>query len=164
MSKARPTSSIDTIIIHCAATPNGACWCAEDIDDWHKERGFGRDYLRNVSRHLKHIGYHFVIETTGDLRRGRALDETGAHARGHNQTSIGICLIGTDKYTIDQWQTLKTLVASLKTRFPVAAVIGHRDVNPDKTCPGFDVQSWLASGMSIPDGHWLDHRFHLTDA
>jgi hypothetical protein len=68
MSKARPTSRISSIIIHCADTPNGAYRCAEDIDDWHGERQphFSRGLLAigaiNVSTHLKHVGYHYDID------------------------------------------------------------------------------------------------------
>lgn len=158
MSKARSTSIIDTIIIHCAATPNGACWCAEDIDDWHGENKFLRRHLQggltNVSPHLKHIGYHYVIETTGKIVRGRSLSETGAHAKGQNTNSIGICLVGLDKFTHEQWATLKSLVYSLQTRFKHhLKVIGHRDVNKGKTCPGFDVAEWLHFDMAIPNEH-----------
>ena len=171
MSTTRPTAQIDTLIIHSADTPNGACWCAEDIDDWHKERNFARNQLKgdrnetNVSPNLKHIGYHFVIETTGDVRRGRSLTEVGAHARGYNQNSIAICLIGTDKFTIDQWHALKCLVTSLQTRFKNRLnIIGHRMVNPAKTCPGFDVPAWLAGGMNKPADHALSHDYYLTDS
>ncbi len=156
MSKHRPTSKIDSLIIHCADTPNGAHWQAEDIDDWHKSRLFKRNINGNVSPHLKHIGYHYVIETTGTIRRGRALDETGAHAKGHNTRSIGICLIGYNKFTRLQWQALQGLISSLQIRFKKQLkVIGHRDVDSGKTCPGFDVSAWLKSPDGIPEQHLL---------
>lgn len=168
MSKARNITDINAIIIHCADTPNGALWHAEDIDDWHRERGFNRRLdlsLTNVSRELHHIGYHYVIETTGHIVRGRALNEVGAHARGHNLDSIGICLVGRDAYTIDQWHALKTLVSGLRQRFgPHIDVLGHYELNAAKTCPGFDVPSWLANGMEIPLSHLHQPPQHLHGA
>jgi N-acetylmuramoyl-L-alanine amidase len=78
---------------------------------------------------------------------------------GVNQRSIGICLVGTDRFTPAQWTALKQLVATLKAQFPGCDVLGHRDLSPDlnhdgkiepsefvKTCPGFDVKKWMAYG------------------
>ena len=156
MSKRRSLSRIRDLIIHCADTPNGACYCAEDIDDWHRQRGFSRapDVAGNVSPELGAIGYHFVIHVSGGIRRGRALTETGAHARGYNEKSIGICLVGRDRFTHAQWGALRSLVQSLQTRMDQRLrVRGHRDVNPGKTCPGFDVEAWLDDAMRIPPQH-----------
>lgn len=152
MSRSRPTSLIDTIIIHCADTPNGSYRSAEDVDDWHRERSFNRELLEaeetNVSPHLKHIGYHFVIETTGQIRQGRSLEETGAHAKGYNTNSIGICLIGLDAFTHEQWESLRVLVLTLQDRFKnKLSVIGHNNVDQAKTCPGFNVTEWLHNNM-----------------
>ena len=156
MSKRRSLSRIKDLIIHCADTPDGACYCAEDIDDWHRERGFSRSGIAagNVSPELTAIGYHFVIHVSGSIRRGRSLIETGAHARGYNENSIGICLIGRERYSHAQWSALRSLVHSLQMRFGNRLrVRGHRDVNPGKTCPGFDVGSWVDDGMRIPPPH-----------
>ena len=50
---------IDKILVHCAATPEGKDFTVEDIDKWHKARGF------------KKIGYHFVIYNDGSVHEGR---------------------------------------------------------------------------------------------
>ena len=55
---------------------------AAEIDRWHRERGW-----------LK-IGYHFVIKRDGTIEEGRHVDEVGAHAKGHNSTSVSVCMIG----------------------------------------------------------------------
>lgn len=158
MSRYRNPTSIDTLILHCAATPNGQWFTAEDIDRWHAERGFHRDpgLVGAASPHLTAIGYHFVIYTTGAVTCGRALRETGAHAAGHNITSIGTCLIGTDRFTPAQWEVLRLHVRSLQRDYPGLRVIGHREVNAHKTCPGFDVQAWLDADMAPADGHVLE--------
>ena len=71
------------IIVHCSATKEYKDYDVEDIRKWHKERGF------------KDIGYHFVITRDGIIQRGRPMSQFGAHCRGHNKNSIGICLITT---------------------------------------------------------------------
>ena len=74
--------TIKEIIIHCADTPEGRDDKAADIDRWHKQRGFDR------------IGYHYVIDLDGTIEAGRDPDCIGAHCKGHNTNSIGICYIG----------------------------------------------------------------------
>ena len=118
------------IIIHCSATPNGRHHTAEDIHRWHLERGWDG------------IGYHYVITVKGQLQRGRPEYWQGSHARGHNEDSIGICMIGTDEFNLDQWSILENLVRKLIIKYPEAKVMGHNEVS-DKKCPGFDVQWWL---------------------
>lgn len=121
---------INKIIIHCSATPNGRHHDAADIDRWHKENGWSG------------IGYHYVICTTGKVDKGRDESVIGAHAYGHNKDSIGICIIGNNKYNAVQWYRLRELVAQLITKYPDAKVIGHNEVS-HKSCPGFDVQEWM---------------------
>lgn len=149
----RPKMSINAIIIHCAATPNGRFHTIKDIDSWHgpgrieqKKRPFKRfsGFIKKHQPHLKHVGYHYVIRTDGVLECGRSLAEVGAHARGFNARSIGICLIGTDKFTQAQWTSLKSLVLTLQQSLPkLNQVIGHLDVASYKMCPCFDVKQWV---------------------
>lgn len=144
---------INEIIIHCAATPNGRTFTVQDIDAWHGVRGFNRSApVGNLG--LKHIGYHFVIYVDGTVHRGRDISEHGAHAVGHNAHSIGICLIGTDSFTREQWAALAKLVADLLFQYPGAEVVGHRDL-PDvhKECPGFGVALWRNGNAVCLEGH-----------
>ena len=101
--------AVDLIVIHCSATPNGRRTTVEDIDRWHDERGFERApaWRRRQNPNLAAIGYHFVIYLGGAVATGRHLDEIGAHVSGNNRTSIGICMIGTDQFTPQQWGALK---------------------------------------------------------
>jgi len=172
MSRYRPESHITELIIHCAATPNGRPFTAEDIDRWHAERGFRRDpraldgrgpwagWGLHASR-LLHIGYHYVIRVNGVVEVGRRRTETGAHCRGRNATSIGVCLIGTDRFTPAQWQALARLVQAEQQRqadlhLPPLTVCGHRVFNRHKTCPGFDVAAWLDGGRVPLADHLLE--------
>lgn len=156
---------INLIVIHCSGSPNGRPDTIQDIDRVHKEGGFVRQEqwsdIQNPG--LNHVGYHFVVGVNGALWTGRHLDEIGAHVKGFNQKSIGICLIGTDKFTLSQWETLKENVTALRQKFPLAKIVGHRDLSPDrdgdgkveraewlKDCPNFDVEAWIGSGMKPP--------------
>lgn len=171
---------IELIVIHCSASPNGRslftgklgdadfCTPAQEIDKWHAARGFRRNpnWSRLQEPTLKHIGYHYVIYTAGAVLACRHLDEVGAHVQGHNSNSIGICMIGIDHYSAEQWHCLKILIESLRKAYPRARVAGHRDLSPDtdgdglvepqewlKTCPGFEVADWLQGGLQPLAGH-----------
>jgi len=122
---------INKLIIHCAATPNGRETTVEDIDRWHKARGW------------QCIGYHYVIYLDGSVHVGRPEEMVGAHAVNQNEHSIGICLIGTDQFTPEQWAALTVLVTDLLKKYPKAAVVGHGDLpSVNKKCPGFNVHWW----------------------
>lgn len=147
---------------------------AQTIDSWHAERGFHRaeEFLRRQEPKLKAIGYHYVIDRAGLVLCGRHVDEVGAHAQGYNAKSIGICMVGIDQYSPAQWSSLAHLVTCEVARItgrngpadrrdPLTQgacvswarkhnirIVGHRDLpNVRKTCPGFDVSTWLAGGM-----------------
>lgn len=130
----------------------------DDVDAWHRQRGFRRllPVAAGMNPALTAIGYHFVIYLNGATATGRALEEAGAHARGHNHNSIGIALAGRDAFTLYQWRALRETLEALRTRFGDVPVIGHRTlVGARKICPGFDVAAWLANGMAPLDGHVL---------
>ncbi len=142
--------SIKKIIIHCAATQNGVRLAkrgktaAQIIDDWHFDAHFRREINNKIAfnRDLHAIGYHFVIDTHGVVETGRKVGEIGAHCRGQNRNSIGICLVGTDRFTVAQWQALANLVRDLSRKYPNATLHGHREF-ARKICPGFDVTEWV---------------------
>jgi N-acetylmuramoyl-L-alanine amidase len=148
---------ITHLIIHCAATPNGKPFTAEDIDRWHRERGFRRDpaLIGHHEPKLQSIGYHYVIYLNGVVRCGRSEQEVGAHVQGMNSKSLGVCLIGTDQFTPVQWETLRKHVEAIRKRFPNIIVAGHRQFAA-KACPGFDVPAWWKGGMEPVAGHILD--------
>ena len=74
---------INKIIVHCADTPEGRDVKTEEIKRWHtEERGWSD------------IGYHWVVELDGSVHAGRDESINGAHCRGHNSDSIGICYVG----------------------------------------------------------------------
>ena len=126
---------INQIIVHCSATKWGQDIGVKQIRKWHLERGW-RD-----------IGYHYVIRLNGTIEAGRPLEQTGAHCKGQNKDSIGICLVGgldgTDAYTDAQWRSLRILINGLRGEFGSLDVKGHNDYTNAKTCPNFKVKEWF---------------------
>lgn len=173
MDAATNPRQIKLIVIHCSASPNGRRRTSEEIDADHAARGFKRN-LKLIGYNeptLKHIGYHYVIYAEGCTRIGRGEQEIGAHVAGFNTRSIGVCMVGTDAFSRDQWATLGKLITDLLKRYPGARVCGHRDLSPDqnkngivepfewlKICPGFDVATWLQSGMKPLPAHVFEAR------
>lgn len=125
--------SISFIIIHCSAVMPWQRSSAADIDRWHKARGWSR------------IGYHYVVRRDGAIERGRPEDHVGAHCKGHNAHSIGVCYEGgldadarpTDTRTPEQKATLLSLLRSLKKSYPTALIVGHSTLSRTH-CPCFD--------------------------
>jgi len=129
---------INKIIIHCSATREGEDISASTIDKWHKKRGW------------KGIGYHFVVRLNGIIETGRMLNECGAHTKGENCTSIGVCYIGgvenfktdgeykaKDTRTQSQKESLIIILRYLKKIYPEATIHGHREF-AKKACPSFN--------------------------
>ena len=115
-------------VIHCSDSPQGRGDDAETIHQWHLERGWDG------------IGYHYVILEDGTVEAGRPKYWKGSHARGWNN-ALGICLIGQTTFTQAQFDALNDLLDELKIH--KSHVVGHNKVNPQKTCPNFDVQEVL---------------------
>ena len=134
--------TIDTIVVHCAATRPSQDIGATEIDGWHRQRGFSS------------IGYHAVIRRNGKLEQGRAPYQQGAHAKGHNSNSVGVCLVGgisedgapRDNFTPAQYNALKHYLDEVQRWYGPLNIIGHRDIpGVSKACPSFDVAAWLDS-------------------
>ncbi len=130
---------INEIIVHCTATPEGKDFSVADIDRWHRARGFDG------------IGYHYVVCRDGSVHKGRDVAKRGAHCKGHNAGSIGVCYVGgmtadgktpKDTRTEAQRAALRDLVEWLRREHPGASVHGHNEYS-SKACPCFNVQTEL---------------------
>ena len=136
----RDMREIKKIIVHCADTPEGRDVRTAEIKRWHtEERGWSD------------IGYHWVVELDGSLHAGRPEEVSGAHCKGHNSDSIGICYVGgsdasgnpKDTRTQEQKEALVSLISDLLDRHTEAEVFGHRDFS-EKACPSFDAKTEYA--------------------
>ncbi len=131
---------INEIIVHCTATPEGREVKVADVDRWHRQRGFNG------------IGYHYLVYLDGTVAKGRPAEQVGAHCKGHNANSIGVCYVGglaadcktpKDTRTQRQKEALRELIARLRAEYRGARVRGHRDF-ARKDCPCFDATTEYA--------------------
>lgn len=116
----------------------------DDIRDWHVNGNGWAD-----------IGYHYVITMDGEIHQGRPLPMMGAHARGCNRDSIGVCLVGDNldpqnKWLPEQVDSLHRIWGCAELMFPGIELYGHRDVG-NTQCPGLDVYK-LIYGKERDDG------------
>lgn len=129
---------IKKIVIHCTATPEGRHHDVSDITRWHLKRGFNT------------IGYHFLIHLDGTIETGRSIKKPGAHCRGENQRSIGICYVGgmtkdmekpKDTRTPEQKESLIFVMQKLIYKYNKDMTIHGHNEFANKACPSFDVKS-----------------------
>lgn len=158
-------TSISKIVIHTSATLPGRDVTAQEIDGWHKAKGWAM------------IGYHTVIRLDGTIERGRDYGREGAHVKGHNAGTLGICMVGglndngdpACTYNDQQWHALFYEIHQILRVCPnVQIICGHRDMSPDtddsgtvesdewlKSCPCFSVKKMLTTwGMSQYIAPW----------
>lgn len=159
------------IMVHCLATPPswGQGKTAEQMVDevrlWHTNpKPHGRGW--------SDIAYAEIIDYEGRRAKGRDLnndgstfDDTGAGARGHNKDTIHIALAGgqwpdgrwgertdkfSDHFTPVQDRALREAIAEInRLAGRKLEVLGHNEIDPNKSCPAFDVQEWL-KGIPVP--------------
>ena len=138
---------ITEIIVHCSATRPG-WWknksvkaMVNEFRKWHLDRGWSD------------IGYHYVIHYDGSVGVGRPITRTGAHVRGRNVGTIGICLVGghgasatdafEDHFFPAQDKALRGLIKTLHDKYGVVPVTGHNQYSA-KGCPGFFAPTWYS--------------------
>ena len=132
---------IDLIVIHCSATREDRPYPVTSLIADHQKRfGF--------------TGYHYYVTRDGTVYQTRHENLVGAHARGYNQHSLGVCYEGglnkrgeaDDTRTPQQKVSLLALLKSLKHTYPAATILGHHDLpHVTKPCPCFPASTEYAS-------------------
>jgi N-acetylmuramoyl-L-alanine amidase len=123
----REVDKLDTLVVHHSASRRSAT--LEDIRDWHLDRGWSD------------VGYHYVIEESGERRLGRPLGRIGAHCRGHNSYTVGVCVTGDNTQPGEAWNEAQ--IESLKELAGEYTIVhGHRDLAATE-CPGVDIKDLL---------------------
>lgn len=144
------------LVIHCTATPEGREVTAADIRHWHT------DPVAKGGRGWKQVGYTDLFHLDGT--RERLVDnnedaevdpwEVTNGVAGYNSVSRHIVYAGgcakdgktpKDTRTEAQQAALTAYVRDFYERFPQVRIVGHKELNPKKACPSFDVQAWLRS-------------------
>lgn len=121
---------ITKIIIHCSDSDILVHDSIEVIKHWHMQRDFND------------VGYHYFIKKNGEIQKGRELKKVGAHTKGHNDDSIGICLSGRHEFTQEQFDSLRRICELLIENhcLVIENIFGHSHFDKSKTCPNFDVE------------------------
>jgi N-acetylmuramoyl-L-alanine amidase len=141
------------IIVHHSASEKDN---AETIDRNHRAIGYdGNGY--------NHIIGNGTLSGDGEIELGRAEHDIGAHCRGYNDKSIGICLVGNfeEQYpSTAQMDSLDELCRNVMARYsiPIENVLGHGEVCTT-ACPGKnfnmnDLRGRLKMAKTDYDGHW----------
>lgn len=139
---------VDEVVVHCSATRpewfagQPAAAKVAEIRRWHM-----------VDRKWRDIGYHWIIDRDGTVLPGRAENQIGAGVQDHNRGVLHVCLIGghgsasndqfARHFTISQDTALRSRIADIRARTPIARVSGHNE-HAAKACPGFNVPAWLS--------------------
>ena len=138
---------ITSIGIHCSATR----------PSWYEGKSNGQKVAEIKRWHVQDrgwsdIGYNYVICRDGEVKNGRPIERTPAHAKVHNKGSVGICLLGghggtrdddfSENFTPAQEVALCDLIDKLKAEHKIRKIWGHNEVS-SKACPCFDVKAWL---------------------
>jgi hypothetical protein len=142
-----PRGPLDHLVLHHTAYPSdrvGTTVAAQsrhmrEIERWHLDRGFLA------------IGYHFVISPSGRIFRCRPVDRMGAHVKGHNRGTVGICLMGDfdhDRPTVAALAALAAVRAKLIPGAEGRPLLGHRDHSGQATaCPGRFLAAYLGGNV-----------------
>ena len=104
------------IILHHAQAKTCS---VEDIHQWHLKKGWSG------------IGYHFLVRKDGTIYQGRPEDTIGAHAKGANHDSIGICAEGDfmkEEMNPLQLNALIDLVSYIKNKYHISSIISSNHI------------------------------------
>ena len=146
----------DAIVLHCSASQDGLKYDISRIDTDHRARGFSGG-----------VGYHLVIQPDGEVQKGRPLNVGGAHVKGDNDHTIGICLIGSRRFSIEQFNTLRYQLDSIFGTYdiPKWRLMMHREfpsaIKQGKTCPNMlpcEVLHWYWTGTTDSIKPYLRER------
>ena len=123
--------NIKLLVVHCSDSEDSQNLTAIDLHNMHLK--FGWDG----------IGYHKVICKNGNIENGRPEYWIGAHVKGKNMESLGVCLIGRNHFTKEQFNSLEKVLVEWKQKYKKATILGHSQATQThKTCPNFNIKKW----------------------
>lgn len=136
---------IKKIIIHHSASSKDLT-TVKNIKKWHKEKGFSD------------VGYHWMIDGEGRQWQGRPEHIKGAHCKGSNKNSIGICVFGNFDVEVTSEKQIDTLTTLLEDLFETYG-LNYSDVYPHcelarkpTACPGHDLIDFIYFKDEEEDG------------
>lgn len=139
---------IKRIFVHCTASSQS--WGVKELLAEFKAKGWQAP------------GYHYAITADGVVHNMYPVEKISNGVKGYNANAINVAYVGgidahgkaVDNRTSGQKVALLGLLRELKSKFPSAKIMGHRDISPDlnhngvvdpweriKECPCFDAIS-----------------------
>ena len=136
---------INKLIVHVTDSPDTRNVSMLDISKWHQEMNCPK------SSSGLYCGYHYVIKRDGTVEVARPDFEMGAHTKGQNKNSLGICWVGRNEMANVQMTALIQLCANLCVRYGLEAkqVFGHREFNNAKSCPNIASLDGLRDSIEL---------------
>ena len=138
---------VNKIIIHCSATDDPREDSVKAIKHLHTSSGMVKWNYEVFDKKYKFrdIGYHFYIDRHGETHSGRDISKAGAHCKGENSNSVGICLFGVNP-------TLASVIGFKRTINLVFSIINktvpiytHRcfpsAIAQGKRCPNLEIEA-----------------------
>lgn len=134
------------VVIHHTAIKQDGKNQYDRVNNLHKSKGFIQSNLTG-----SYVGYHFLVEQDGTVKKNKGLDEVGCHNNaydseaktGYNYSSIGISLAG--NFEIDtpnkkQLDAVKTILSTIKqsigvVKYDETNLFYHKDTKAT-LCPG----------------------------
>lgn len=110
-----------------------------------EEMQFIQNYHQNARGWID-IGYHFLIDPSGNIFEGRPINVVGAHAQGKNTTNVGIAIMGNyhppdaneiNPKSIESFVNLGKYISE-RYEIKVSSFYAHRNLNAI-ACPGDDL-------------------------
>lgn len=148
-------SQLKYLVIHCTATPEGREVTSDEIRRWHTSPP-------PQGRGWRQVGYTDMFHINGGVERlvqnndDDQVDpwEITNGVAGHNSECRHVVYAGGmtadnsnpyDSRSYMQKEAMRKYVKDFMLKFPEAEVVGHRDLDPLKACPSFDVKQWLST-------------------
>lgn len=123
--------NIKKIVLHQSASDNPNHDNLSTIREWHLARGFDME------------GYHYFVRKDGTIEFGRPISMKGAHCKGHNHDSIGICLSGLEGFTSKQFNAAARICVNLSHLLIDVRIMLHKDLASTE-CPNYTLEDVLS--------------------
>ena len=91
------------------------------------------------------IGYHFFIRKDGTVNIGRGIDEVGAHCKGFNDISVGVCFEG--DYELEKEMPAEQLQAGRELIKMITDIYNDLEIRTHGNMPN---QATLCAGRYFP--------------
>lgn len=147
VSRADRMNGVSRITVHHSAIPSNSLTDRRAVV--RQLQGIQREHMHRRGEPFADIGYHYIIDPSGQVWEGRPLSLQGAHVANQNEHNLGIMCMGNfDRQAPTQAQlaALQAFLSEQMRRYniPVKRVYTHRELG-SSSCPGTNLQRYMVS-------------------